>query len=127
MSIGFPASYRIILDCELEEVRLPEAIRTTLMKLGWEYWVRDTLSPSARDATSFLVLVPMSWESYGEQFVVEILPGGWLRVTSTCTFPQCVDWGKNRRNVETFRLEFGRTLKSYSTDICSLSPAWKPQ
>jgi len=72
-------------------------VKSALEDLGWSYNVLA--------GGEFLASVPFSGWTWGEDFKVRILPGGVIEAESKCItvrLPQVYDFGKNRKNVETF-------------------------
>ena len=96
MSFAFPAFH---------EARLPgafdaEAVETAMRLLGW--------GSIRRDGSSVACKVALNLWSFGETVAVTVAPDHVL-LRSACVMPtQCIDWGKNRRNVEALRAALGR-------------------
>ena len=96
MSFAFPAFH---------EARLPgafdaEAVETAMRRLGW--------GSIRRDGSSVACKVALNLWSFGETVAVTVAPDHVL-LRSACVMPtQCIDWGKNRRNVEALRAALGR-------------------
>ena len=96
MSFAFPAFH---------ETRLPgafdaEAVETAMRRLGW--------GSIRRDGSSVACKVALNLWSFGET-VTATPAAGYLLLRSTCVMPtQCLDWGKNRRNVEALQAALGR-------------------
>ena len=71
-----------------------EAIVKTLDTLEWRY---ESAHPD-----SYIAKVSPSFSSWGERVTISI-DGGELEVSSGCyPFPQLIDWGQNKRNVNRF-------------------------
>lgn len=96
MSFGFPAysTSEVSLQGKPPE-EVQRLIRTAIGALGWHI---------KRDDTSRVVAAAsVSLWSWGEKIIVECLSEHDVRITSKCALPtQCVDWGKNARNVTRF-------------------------
>ena len=96
MSFAFPAFH---------EARLPgmfsaAAVEAAMQRLGW--------SDVRRDADVVTGKVGFNLWSFGET-VTATPAAGYLLLRSTCVMPtQCLDWGKNRRNVEALQAALGR-------------------
>ena len=96
MSFAFPAFH---------EARLPgmlgaTAVEAAMQRLGW--------SDIRRDAGAVTGKVSFNLWSFGET-VTATPAAGYLLLRSTCVMPtQCLDWGKNRRNVEALQAALGR-------------------
>lgn len=102
MAFAFPAYHRaqLILD-QPGDWRAP--VISTMQNLRWT--VGNAL------ADPILASTGMSLASYSETIEVWIEPNGILTINSKCAMPtQCVDWGKNRRNVEYFIAELERMI-----------------
>jgi rhomboid protease GluP len=74
--------------------------------LGWR------IGPSTMDG--FIAYTNLSMSSWGEQIAVKINNSRAV-ITSECTGSQIADWGKNKRNVETF-------LQAFNTQKALTSP-----
>jgi hypothetical protein len=82
------------IELEFERPVMREAIVKTLDDLGWRY---ESPHPDL-----YIAMVSTSLLTWGERVTISI-DGGELEVNSGCyPFPQLVDWGKNRRNVNRF-------------------------
>ncbi len=96
MSFAFPAFH---------EARLPgmfsaAVVEVAMQRLGW--------SDVRRDAGVVTGKVGFNLWSFGETVAVTVAPDHVL-LRSACVMPtQCIDWGKNRRNVEALRAALGR-------------------
>jgi hypothetical protein len=97
MAFGFPARFNESRTYFLPQGELAAVVRSALDELGWSY---ERLSDE-----EFRAAVPFGGGTWGEQFKIRILPGGVVKAESKCVTvraPQLFDFGKNRRNVETF-------------------------
>ena len=97
MAFGFPARFTESRTYHLPQDELAAVVKSALENLGWSYKVLSD--------KEFLASVPFSGWTWGEDFKVRILPGGVIEAESKCVtvrLPQVFDFGKNRRNVETF-------------------------
>jgi hypothetical protein len=96
MAFGFPAYHEEMASFTSRD-KFVRALEDVLMLRGI---IIKSRKPDVIRGKAGLSL----W-SWGED--IEILIGeGVARIRSSCSFPlQCVDWGKNRRNVEGIRRE----------------------
>jgi hypothetical protein len=97
MAIGFPARTISSRTYQLPQDELAAVVKSALENLGWSY---NVLADG-----EFLASVPFGGGTWGEQFKVRILPGGVIEAESKCItvrMPQLFDFGKNRKNIETF-------------------------
>lgn len=101
MAIGFPARYIECRTYHLQRDDLVAGVKSAVQDLekdhGWSYRVSSSEEIHAA--------VPFGGGTWGEHFKVMILPAGVIKVESRCKIgrlPQVVDFGKNKRNVETF-------------------------
>src|SRR2546421_6122208 len=97
MAFGFPARTTSSRTYQLPQDELAAVVKSALENLGWSYNVLA--------GGEFLASVPFSGWTWGEDFEVRILPGGVIEAESKCItvrLPQVFDFGKNRKNVETF-------------------------
>lgn len=105
--MGFPAKFAESRIFRQREDQLFAAVQSALNNLGWQY---QTLPNNEFEAGLSGNL--MSW---GENLRIEILPNGLVTIESKCVFPlQCFDWGKNKKNVQTFFAELERTHVSHA-------------
>ena len=74
---------------------LKECVRDSLEGLGWTCYEEDGYWDGG---------TPFNFFSWGENIVIEILEDDeTVRMKSSCKMPtQCIDWGKNKRNVNEF-------------------------
>ena len=99
MAFGFPAHHVEVADLEVDRVTAREAICEAFLELEWKYEVIDV--------DNYRGWVRISGESWGEKVEVSIIDGDVLKVTSACRLiTQCLDYGKNRRNVSNFLRTF---------------------
>jgi hypothetical protein len=101
MAIGFPARFIESRTYHLQRDELVAAAKSALEDLkrdrGWSY--------SVASGGEIRASVPFGGGTWGENFKVRFLSGGVIEVESKCKvvrLPPVVDYGKNRRNVETF-------------------------
>ena len=97
MAFGFPARFTESRAYQLQQDELAAVVKSALEDLGWSY--------NALAGGEFLASLPFSGWTWGEDFKVRILPGGVIEAESKCItvrLPQVFDFGKNRKNVETF-------------------------
>jgi hypothetical protein len=94
MALGFPAQYIEQIEIEVDRDVARQAIVETLESLGWIYE-----SPN-RD--SFLAKTDVNILSWGEKVSVEFTENAALRIRSVCSMLQIFDWGKNKKNVDSF-------------------------
>ena len=95
MAFGFPAHARGEARFPVTQEELLEGIRDTLQVLEWPYEEPVEGEFHARRG--------MGIQSYGERVEIVVDVGGTVRVHSRCVWPlQCIDWGKNAQNVDTF-------------------------
>jgi hypothetical protein len=103
MTFGFPAYFEATEHYDCERGELLDAVERALDALGWKF---DYTGPA-----SLNVSVSVNFWSWGEQMTVHARKDGTLEVRSQCRLPtQCIDWGKNRRNVNTFLERLDRVL-----------------
>jgi len=77
---------------------LRTVVRSALKAMSWS--IREEVSGQIIASTSF------NLRSWGEKVLISFLPGNSISVTSKCSLPtQCLDWGKNKANVEKFMAE----------------------
>src|SRR2546423_6999230 len=97
MAFGFPARTTSSRTYQLQQDELAAVVKSALEDSGWSY---EVLSDN-----EFLASLPFSGWTWGEDFKVRILPGGVIKAESKCItvrLPQVFDFGKNRKNIETF-------------------------
>jgi len=93
--LGFPAHATRYVEVNAHQTRIAQAIPVVLNGL---HWGGHQTSPTT--FTASIGIGPFSW---GETLTIDFsFPNG-IQVTSKCSFPlQCVDWGKNERNIRKF-------------------------
>ena len=101
MAIGFPARFIESRTYHLQRDELVAGVKSALEDLerryGWTYGVSSDGEIHAS--------VPFGGGTWGEDFKVRLLPGGVIQAESRCKIvrlPPVIDFGKNKRNVETF-------------------------
>jgi hypothetical protein len=119
MAFGFPARTTSSRTYHLQEDELVAVVKSALGHLGWSYKMLSD--------REYLAAVPFSGWTWGEDFKVRILPGGVIEADSKCTtvrLPQVFDFGKNRRNIETFfaLVEHGITQGVYQSPLSATQP-----
>ena len=93
MSFGFPAYSTGTRRFKLEHQHLIELIDEALKYLGWSY---EQPLPNR-----FLARTAFGFWSLGERLTVDVDPDGTVTARSECLLPtQCIDWGRNGRNVD---------------------------
>lgn len=98
MSLGFPAYHTERYAARDTTFDLRNAVKETLNALSWP------LTESTSDA--FIASTNMNARSCGEKVVISFLLENSVSVTSKCAMPtQCLDWGKNKANVDKFMME----------------------
>lgn len=74
---------------------LVNAVAAVLNQLGWTYQMNSN--------AQFYATTSISFTSFGENITVEIFSDSMVKVESKSAVPfQLVDWGRNRKNVQTF-------------------------
>jgi hypothetical protein len=96
MAIGFPARFAESRTFILSEGELVSVVESALRNLRWPYqiqWGRE-----------FHAQVPHGPWSWGETLKAEIVAGGRIQAQSKSSgrTPAIIDFGKSRKNVETF-------------------------
>jgi len=101
MSFGFPASSTGSQTFNLGQRELLDVVSQAFSNLGWSY-----ASPLPNQ---FLARISPGIWSWGEKMSVEISYNGNVTAKSECLLiTQCLDWGKNGRNVRAFFNEVSR-------------------
>ena len=91
MSFGFPAYHQQTEMFNLNGGSLYSLVKSGFAELGWKVTIDN---PSYLEASASLNLA-----SWGEKISVSI-EGMTATIVSKCLLPtQCVDWGKNKKNV----------------------------
>jgi hypothetical protein len=103
MAFGFPPRFIERRTFNLAADELQAVVKSVLQSSGWSYQV---------SANEFRAQVPISGWSWGEELSAKILPNGVIQVESKCkgVWPQIIDWGKNRSNVEIFFAQIQHTV-----------------
>jgi hypothetical protein len=105
MAFGFPAYSVGSQKYNLSRPDLTSVVGESMDRLGWRY---ERPSPNMFVARN--TVNPWSW---GEKIAVEISDEGVLTAKSECLLvTQCLDWGKNRRNVRAFFAEVSRGVSA---------------
>ena len=101
MAFGFPASHEVVFSEFPAGTDIARSVGSALSRFGW--------SPAV-DKNVFRASTKLSMSSFGEKFIVEVMPNGKsIKVRSQCSLvTQCFDWGKNKKNVEKFIQELPR-------------------
>src|SRR5437868_5904161 len=111
MAFGFPARFTESRTYKLQPDELSAVVKAALETLGWSYQVLSD--------KEFLASLPFSGWTWGEDFKVGILPDGVIKAESKCItvrLPQVFDFGKNRKNVETFFAHVEQMIAKHSHD-----------
>lgn len=88
MTFAFPAYH----EATLPGIKTVEAVEAGMRSAGW--------SNIQRQGSTISCKVGFNLWSFGETMVIT-LASNHAVLRSTCILPtQCVDWGKNRRNVQ---------------------------
>ena len=106
MSFGFPAYSTGSQKFDLGLQELLDVISRALGNLGWSY---ETPLPN-----QFLARVSLGMWSWGEKMGVDVTYDGTVTAKSECVLvTQCLDWGKNSRNVNAFFNEVARLASAH--------------
>jgi hypothetical protein len=108
MVLGFPAyaEGHKAFDCPPDW--LFRAARVVTKLFGWR---------TDKSYQGFAVRVPWSFWSWGERFLIHVSARSTIEVRSECLLPtQCIDWGKNRANVERFLGAVRRVVDELAPD-----------
>src|SRR2546423_4152805 len=119
MAFGFPARTTSSRTYQLQQDELAAVVKSALEDSGWSY---EVLSDN-----EFLASLPFSGWKWGEEVKIKILPGGVIEAESKCItvrLPQVFDFGKNRRNIETFfaLVEHGITQGVHQRPVSATQP-----
>ena len=105
MAFGFPAYHEETRKFELKRNVLASAVENALVSLEWQF-NRDSSGSQFNARTGWSI-----WSYMGEKVKIEVRSDGSVRVRSECGSPiQCVDYGKNKKNVEQFLDALSQTL-----------------
>jgi hypothetical protein len=89
MTFAFPAFHEHILP----GAHTVEAVEAAMRKAGWQ--------DIRRHGSTVIAKVGLNLFSFGETVAITLAPGHAV-FRSTCILAtQCLDWGKNRRNIDT--------------------------
>jgi hypothetical protein len=95
MAFAFPAYHTERLTPDFATERIQYLAHRAIAALGWPMMSSTRTQLRAKTALYFAFL--------GEVVTVDFEPDGGLRVESRSGMrTRCLDWGKNRRNVEAF-------------------------
>lgn len=100
MSFGFPAYHKetIVLEQNLEFDAVFQALKSTITALSW------TLAHTTED--KIYAKAKINWLSWGEDISIRIAQDKSIVIESKCILPtQCIDLGKNKKNVEKFKAQ----------------------
>lgn len=98
MAFGFPAYHTEHYSPGTAKAKMQEAIRSTVESLEWKIRIDDV--------DGFEVSTGVNFRSWGEKVVIDFMEDHSISVTSKCALPtQCIDWGKNKANVNKFLAE----------------------
>ena len=104
MAFGFPAYHEERVRFRCSDSELLDAAEEALEDLGW--------SPHPVGKWRLRASTGISLWSWGERITVEVERDGRLFVRSACIFPtQCIDWGRNRKNIERLLREVDRVFE----------------
>ena len=105
MAFGFPAYHTEDYFSSAETIaELQEAILDVVEDLGWQIRIGSR--------TRMMAVASGKLLSWGEMIDIELFPDLMLTITSKCKLPtQCIDWGKNRRNVRKFLIRLEEFLE----------------
>lgn len=103
MTFGFPAYHTEQCAIGATVPDWHSVVKETFGALSWS--VREETRDEIVGSTS------LNLRSWGEKVLVKSLPDNTISVTSKCALPtQCMDWGKNKKNVRRFIAEFKRHI-----------------
>jgi hypothetical protein len=96
MAFGFPAYHTERYSASADKSPdLRVTVRATLTALSWS--IREEASDQIVASTGVNI------RSWGEKILINFLPDKSISVTSKCALPtQCLDWGKNKANIQKF-------------------------
>lgn len=111
MAFGFPARHREDIDIVVPGVPALDVAVGACERLGWSVASRTDNELEARVGANLL--------SWGERLIVREVSPGSLSIESRCRLPtQCLDWGKNKKNV----VEYLRELRDVAEFERQLRP-----
>lgn len=104
MAFGFPAYHTDRYSVENKNpTDMLVAVQETIRELSWS--IREENSDQIIASTS------MNLRSWGEKVLINVLQDNSISITSKCALPtQCLDWGKNKANVDKFIAEIMKHL-----------------
>jgi hypothetical protein len=115
MAFGFPAYAVGSRNFSLEKSLTVSAVTDALEVLKWR-----CESVSADQVVAKIRVNIFSW---GEKLTVSVAKDGTVTARSEGVIPtQCIDWGKNERNVERFFGELDRSVTTIRSSVAALSP-----
>lgn len=123
MAFGFPAHHE-------EEIETPRDISRGWIAhvcglLGWGFR-GEHADPKA--GVCWRMAESLSWAAWGTNISAWPLGARRLRVRSECALvTQCIDWGRNRRNVQALREILIAEMEKETDAQAALSPDGKPQ
>src|SRR6185295_18799137 len=93
MAFGFPAYHTESCTPKPADGDVKTAVKEAIERLSWK--IKEETSDEIKASTS------INFWSWGEKVTIEFDPDGSVVITSKCSMPtQCIDWGKNKRNVQ---------------------------
>ncbi len=105
MAFGFPAYHEVTNFDIPAGVDMPQSMMSTLRELGW--------GPSF-DANGIIATTSANLRSWGERIIVTISEGTISKIRSECSLAtQCVDYGKNQKNIERILSELPKHYVHY--------------
>lgn len=115
MTFGFPAYAVDQRQFGLEGRRMTDAIMNALAALNWRC---ESVSHD-----EIVAKISVNIFSWGERLRVRVEEDGTVTARSEGVVPtQCIDWGKNRRNVAQFFEQLERSAASARASIASERP-----
>ncbi|HEX8289643.1 MAG TPA: hypothetical protein VF556_16790 [Pyrinomonadaceae bacterium] len=102
MAFGFPAYAIDNQNLNVDSATLRSAVRDAFSALGWSY---ETI-----DSNTFIARIPFSFFSWGERLTISFTEDGAIEAKSEGILAtQCIDWGKNKRNIKMFFSQLAQT------------------
>ena len=93
--MAWTAQYEVKIP--MPPLKIRTLLRDAFKNLGWEYL-------GEIDGRKWNAHVGWNWRSWGERVTVEVDGVERLVLRSRCNLKtQCIDWGKNRRNIHRLR------------------------
>jgi hypothetical protein len=97
MTFGFPAHHEERYGLQIDPVDIERMVKEVLYDFSWG--IINELDGKIK------VKIGISLSSWGEIVEIDYSNKGYIDIRSKCSLrTQCIDWGKNRRNVEKFIL-----------------------